>query len=219
MSKIKNLIDHVEFSYDNSKKNISKLNNDILNIEGMSGKKTRHLYNNICNLDNSNYLEIGTYKGSSFISAIYNNNVNSLAIDNWSEFDSSKDIFINNVKNYCPNNNFNFIEKNCFDIVESDIKNYFFDSVDIYLYDGNHDYESHKMAITHFFPFLSKYSIILIDDWRNDGNWSRVQKGTYDGLSQVKLKIHKFIEHISFQEVTGSDEFWNGFGLFVCEKI
>jgi hypothetical protein len=200
------------------KKNISKLNDDILLIEGMSGKKTRHLYNNLCNLDNGNYLEIGVYKGSSFISSIYNNNINALAIDNWSQFNSSKNIFINNVKNYCPNNNFNFIEKNCFDIDKCDINKYL-DGVDVYLYDGDHTYEAHKRSITHFFPFLSKYSIIIIDDWRTDNGWDKVQNGTYAGLNEVNLKVHKFIEHITFQEETGPTEYWNGFGLFVCEKV
>lgn len=212
------LINHAENAYENSEKRISKLTDEILSIEGMSGEKTRHLYNNICDLDNANYLEIGTYKGSSFISSIYKNNINSIAIDNWSEFDGPKDEFINNVNNFCPNQKFNFIEKDSFSISESDINKYY-NSVDIYLYDGCHKYESHKMAITHFSKFLSKYSIILVDDWRDDNNWERVQRGTYDGIKESGLVIHKKIEKITFQESTGRSEYWNGFGLFICEKI
>lgn len=211
------LIKHVENSFENSEKKISKLTNEILSINGMSGTKTRHLYNNICNIDNANYLEIGTYKGSSFISSIYKNNVNSIAIDNWSEFDGPKNEFIDNVNKFCPNQKFNFIEKDSFEISYEDIKKYY-DSVDVYLYDGCHKYESHKKAITHFAKFLSKYSIILIDDWRNDNNWERVQRGTYDGITESGLIVHKQIEKITFQEKTGPLEYWNGFGLFVCEK-
>lgn len=212
------LINHAEKAYENSEKGISKLTNEILSMEGMSGEKTRHLYNNICNLDNANYLEIGTYKGSSFISSIYKNNINSIAIDNWSEFNGPKNEFINNVNSFCPNQRFNFIEKNSFDINEDDINKYY-NSVDIYLYDGCHKYESHKMAITHFSKFLSKYSVILVDDWRNDNNWERVQRGTYDGLRESGLVVHKKIEKITFQESTGRSEYWNGFGLFICEKL
>ena len=212
------LITHVQKSVELSQNNKSKLTNDILNINGMSGKKTRHLYNNICNLSNANYLEVGTWAGSSFISSIYNNNINSLAIDNWSEFDGPKEMFEKNVNNFCPNTKYNFIEKDCFLITEEDIKTVF-DSIDIYLYDGCHEYESHKKAITHFSQFLSKYSIIIIDDWRNDGGWEKVQRGTYDGLNESGLIIHEKIEIITKQEETGPEEYWNGFVIFVCEKI
>lgn len=218
MFELNTLINHVDQSYTNSTLGISKLTNDILEIKGMSGKKTRHLYNNICNLDGANYLEIGTYLGSSFISSIYQNNIKSLAVDNWSEFDGSKDRFIHNVKHFCPNQDFGFIEKDSFLLDETDV-NKFYQTVDIYLYDGCHKYESHKKAITHFYKFLSKYSIIIIDDWRNDNNWERVQRGTYDGITETGLIVHKKIEVITKQEDTGPRDYWNGFGLFVCEKI
>ena len=48
-----NLIDKykslIEKSYEDAEKNISKINNDIMNIDGMTGIKTRHFYNNILN--------------------------------------------------------------------------------------------------------------------------------------------------------------------------
>jgi hypothetical protein len=211
------LIDHVEKSFLSSEKENSKLTSEILNIEGMSGKKTRHLYNNICNLDGANYLEVGTWKGSSFVSAIYGNNIKSVAIDNWSEFDGPKEEFLGNVNKYCPDSDYSFVEKDSFAINQEDI-NLNYDSADIYLYDGCHKYESHKSAITHFSKFLSRYSIIIVDDWRSDDLWERVQRGTYDGLNESGLIIHKKIEIITKQELTGPDEYWNGFGLFVCER-
>jgi len=215
---LSHLIDHVEKSVKNANEGISKLPKEILQMEGMSGIKTRHLYNNICSLDNANYLEIGTCKGSSFVSSLYGNSINALAIDNWSEFNGPKNEFLANMKNLCPNMKYNFIEKNCFSIEDSDIHNVY-ESVDIYLYDGAHDYLSQKNAITHYSKFLSKYSIIIIDDFRSDThNWSQVKKGTYDGLQEAGLIVHKNIEIISKQESDGALEYWNGFGLFVCEK-
>ena len=47
-----NYINHVQISLINANNNISKLNHELLNMEGMSGNKTR-------------YLEIGTWKCSS----------------------------------------------------------------------------------------------------------------------------------------------------------
>lgn len=209
---IEELIQHVELCLENSDKNKSKLTSEILNMEGMSGSKTRHLYNNLCSLENANYLEIGTWKGSSFISANYQNNVNSVAVDNWSEFKGPKEVFLNNLKKHIQSEKHYFIEKDCFLIEDKDfptgIKNF-----DIFLYDGAHDYESQKKAITHFHNFFSKNVIIIIDDWRDI--WNQVIDGTWDGINETKMIVHKFFERKSVQPGV----YWNGVGIFVCERI
>ena len=215
---LEQLIKHVNLSVENSNNNISKLTSEILSIDGMSGNKTRHLYNNICSLNGANYLEIGTWKGSSFISALYGNDINSIAIDNWVEFNGPKDEFISNVDKFCPDRKFKFIEKDCFKIADDEIKSVY-DSIDIYLFDGAHDYESQRKAITYYKHLFSKYVIIIIDDFRSDTPaWANVKKGTYDGIEESGLVIHHKIEIITHQESSGPSEYWNGFGLFVCEK-
>jgi hypothetical protein len=216
-SDLEKLIKHVNKSFDNAENGISNLSEEILSIEGMSGTKTRHLYNNICSLDGANYLEVGTWKGSSFVSSLYKNKINAIAIDNWSEFNGPRQEFIENVNRFIDYE-YNFIEKDSFMISQNEIFD-IYESVDIYLYDGCHEYESHKRAITHFSKFLSKYSIIIIDDWRCDGDWSKVQRGTYDGLRESGLIVHHKVERITQQENNGHSEYWNGVGLFVCEKI
>lgn len=52
----------IENAFENAEKNISKINDEILHIDGMSGKKTRHFYNNLLNIEDARYLEIGTWK-------------------------------------------------------------------------------------------------------------------------------------------------------------
>ena len=59
------LIEHINTSLLKADNYTSKINDEILNIGGMTGKKTRHFYNNICSMDDARYLEIGTWKGSS----------------------------------------------------------------------------------------------------------------------------------------------------------
>jgi hypothetical protein len=216
---LEQLINHVNQSVDNANNNISKLTNDILDMDGMSGNKTRHLYNNLCSLDGANYLEIGTWKGSSFISASYGNNANSIVIDNWSEFNGPFDEFISNVNRFCPEVKYNFIEKDCFKVTDDEIKS-IYDSIDIYLFDGAHDYESQRKAMTYYKHLFSKYVIIIVDDFRSDTpEWANVKKGTYDGIEEAGLIVHHNVEIITYQEATGRSEYWNGFGLFVCEKI
>jgi hypothetical protein len=56
---------HIELSFQNAEKNISKITQDIINMEGMTGINTRHFYNNLLNMPDARYIEIGTWKGSS----------------------------------------------------------------------------------------------------------------------------------------------------------
>lgn len=207
-------IQHIESSIKNAENNYSKLPNDILDIDGFSGNKTRHLYNNICNIPDINYLEIGTYMGSTFISAMYQNSIHGIAVDNWSEFNGPKNKCIENINKYIDKNNFKLIEKNFLDLNEIDLPY----PIDVYLYDGDHSYEAHVKAITNIKQFLSPLSIILIDDFRSDQNWKRVIDGTMDGFDKSKLNIayHKHIN--SYYEIDGRKNFWNGCGIFLCQK-
>ena len=216
MTNVDFLVEHVKESIIMSDSNISGISKEIIDMPGMSGTKTRHLYNNICNLSKDyTYFEVGTWLGSSFISANYKNQINSIACDNWAEFGGRKEQFLKNFENLCSGRELKFIEKDCFNIDQNDLT---FDSIDIYLYDGCHKYTSHKSAITHFSKFLKKYSIVIIDDWRSDGEWSAVENGTYDGFYESKLEIIHVEQRFSKQEHDGSHNYWNGVGIFVCEK-
>jgi hypothetical protein len=105
----------------------------------MSGRKTRHLYNNICQLPGraaitvpttltpssstdsseshtavparatvrarrSHYLEIGSYTGSTCVSAAYKTNVRVTCVDNFSEFkeDKARDTMFANIEAGLP---------------------------------------------------------------------------------------------------------------------
>jgi len=69
-------------------------------MEGMSSTKTRHFYNNLLQMTDARYLEIGTYKGSSVCSAMFNNRAKVICIDNWSEFGGPRSEFLINFKKY-----------------------------------------------------------------------------------------------------------------------
>ena len=59
----------------------------------------------------------------------------------------------------------------------------------------------------------------MVDDWTCD--WVDVKRGTMDGIAEMKLKIHYSCE-IPLVNTTvhhqGGDTFWNGCGVFVCER-
>ena len=185
-------------------------------MEGMSGTKTRNLYNNICSMGFKNYLEIGPWKGSSFISAMYHNNVFGYCVDNWLSFGEPKDEFLDNITKYLKKESFKIIEKDCWTLTQNDIPN----PIDIFLYDADNTYESHIKAITYFHKFFSKYVIIIIDDWVCI-DFPYIKEATLCGLTEMNMKIH-FQEEIGLvntrQYHKSLDTFWNGCGIFVCER-
>ena len=104
------------FRYANIKE--SKINQDILDIEGMSGIKSRHFFNNICSYDDTRYLEIGSFHGSTFCAALYENNIKAVSIDNWSQFgdQNPKEHFMENLEKYRGLSDVKFIEKDCWEV-------------------------------------------------------------------------------------------------------
>jgi hypothetical protein len=208
------LIDHVRQAVANAFANVSKLPVEITDgLEGMSGAKTRHLYNNVCSLQGATYLEVGTFKGSSFIAAMYGNpTLRGICIDHWSEFGGRED-FYRNLKSHLPGaSNVTVIDDNCWDVRLSQ-------KVDIFMYDGAHSYEDHKRAITHFAPCFSNRVVLMIDDWCCD--WVSVRRGTLDGIRAAGLKV-LWSQEIGLVNADrfhqGGDTFWNGCGIFVCAK-
>jgi hypothetical protein len=167
-------------AFEKAERNDSKITDEILNMDGMSGKKTRHFYNNLLNKDDARYLEIGTWKGSSVCSAMYQNKAKVVCIDNWSEFDGPKDEFLKNFEMYKGNNDAHFIEQDCFKVDISKLPKF-----NIYMYDGNHTQYSHFKALIYYFDCLDDEFIFIVDDW----NWKYVRDGTYDAFEELKLTI------------------------------
>jgi hypothetical protein len=170
----------LERAFQNAEKKISKITNDIINMEGMTGTKTRHFYNNLLNTDDARYLEIGTWKGSSVCSAMYKNKAKIICIDNWSEFGGPKDEFVNNFNKFKGENDATFIESDCFKVDVSILPKF-----NIYMYDGNHTNESHYKALLHYYNCLDDIFIFIVDDW----NWKDVRDGTFESIKKLNLKV------------------------------
>ena len=77
------LIDHIEDSILKAEANESKLPRSVLHdIHGMSTHKTRAFMNNLVNIPGGRYLEIGSWKGSTLISACITEKT-IVIIDDW----------------------------------------------------------------------------------------------------------------------------------------
>ena len=170
----------VETAFQNAENNISKITNDIINMEGMSGIKTRHFYNNLLNTENARYLEIGTWKGSSVCSAMCGNKATVVCIDNWSQFGGPKDEFLVNFEKFKGENDATFIENDCYKVDVSLLPKF-----NIYMYDGDHTNESHYNALLHYYNCLDDVFIFIVDD----RNWEKVRNGTTKSIQKLNLKI------------------------------
>lgn len=177
METYKDLIDK---AFQNAENHISKITNDIITMDGMSGTKTRHFYNNLLNTDDARYLEIGTWKGSSVCSAMCKNKAKVICIDNWSEFEGPKSEFLINFEKFKGENDARFIENDCFKVDVSTLPKF-----NIYMYDGNHTNESHYKALLHYYNCLDDVFIFIVDDW----NWQDVRDGTKHSIQKLNLKV------------------------------
>jgi len=153
---------------------------------GFSGYRFRHMMNNICSLPGVNYLEVGTYKGSTLISAVSGNesSLSSInAIDNFSEFSiktNPKNELIQNIERFLPNAKINFYEEDCFKFNVKKLP-----KIDVFFYDGEHSEESQYKAFVHFYPSLADTFITVIDDWEQEG----VRKGTRRAWEELGFEI------------------------------
>ena len=202
------LVNHVLSCLEKTDNLESNLTEEVLNMEGMSGKKTRHFYNNLCSLEKARYLEIGSWKGSSTCSALCNNKLTCLCIDNWSEFGGPKEEFLENFNKFKGTNDAQFLERNCWNIETSSIGRF-----NIYMYDGDHSEQSQYDALVRYYQALDDEFIFLVDDW----NFNDVKVGTFRAMVDLKLNI-LFEKQINTESDDPKNDWHNGIGIFVLEK-
>lgn len=206
---------HIETSFENAENYTSKITIDIINMEGMSGTKTRHFYNNLLSIPDARYLEIGTWKGSSVCSAMCGNKAKVTCIDNWSEFGGPKNEFLMNFEKFKGENEASFIENDCYSV---DV--YKLPKINMYMYDGNHTNENHYKALLHYYNCLDDIFIFIVDDW----NWKEVRDGTMTSIQKLNLKVlyEKEVRLTWDNSVTPEPElsknWWNGIYIAILQK-
>lgn len=224
------LVKHVEESLQKGERYESKLNDRVLAIEGFSAKKIKHLLNNLCTLQDATYLEIGCWNGSTLCAAVTGNESilkQVIAIDNWSEFGGPKKKFFRNTSKFIRRANLQMVEQDCFTV---NLHQVFSSPVNIYFYDGAHDYASQKNAFTYFHPIFDDVFIALVDDWR----WADTRNGTLDALAELNYEILYRADLYSStdsdleawdnkecwnrSEYWNREEYWNGLTLLVLRK-
>jgi hypothetical protein len=156
---------------------------------GFSGESFRHFMNNMGRIPDLNYLEVGSYCGSTLFSFLFNNldNINkAYAVDNWSQFNDvgdPKSSFFKNRDLFFPNgiDQLEVIEHDCFTLDLSKIK----EKINFYFYDGPHSEDDHYNAYMYYNDVLDDEFITVIDDW----NSNSVKRGTSSAFKELGYEI------------------------------
>jgi hypothetical protein len=207
------LISHVKNSILKAQNEISKLPAEVLSIDGMSSTKVRHLLNNLCSLPNTSYLEIGCWKGSTFIASLYNNQstiVSAIGIDNWSLFNGPQELFEKNCRYFLTNFPYLIYNENSFTL---NVNATFSLPITVYFYNGGHTSLEQELAFSYYDSVLNDVFVAVVDDW----NWQRVEFGTRKAIAKLNYEV--LFERILPARHNGDRElWWNGLFVAVIRK-
>lgn len=223
---MQDIINHVEKSLYFGEKEVSKLTDEIMQIEGLTSKKVKCFLNNLCGFDGASYLEMGSYKGATFCAAIYGNEINSIAIDDWKDLEllpaafsiwqvpaSAKpktnpyDIFVKNLSKCNFAGKTQIINGNYLEIQPKDLNK----KSNIIFYDGAHTFQDQYKVMSKIKDFAEDIFVLVVDDW----NWEK--RGILHGI--VDFKYKELYKKEIFTKGEDPRNFWNGLGIFILSNI
>lgn len=237
------LIEHVRTSIRKATIGVSKLSGAALAVDGMSSSKVRHLLNNLCSLQGTSYLEIGSYKGSTLVAALVGNEgtlARASAVDDFSQFGGPRQAFWENVDAHIDSklrhsSRFLFVEDDAFtdetleelgkplrgaqdnadEIRADEIRKDWEEEqqYNVYMYDGGHTAEDHRRAFTQIGPLLAPMFVVVIDDW----NQEQAKGGTREAFAELSWTVVYETELPS--RGNGDEElWWNGLAVAIVKK-
>lgn len=228
------LVDHVQNCINLAERGESKLPREVWDTEklfGMSSPKNRHFLNNLLDrtlaapygVERFRYLEIGCWKGSTAIAALYKNpGVAYWVVDDFStvwnprlrfEGDTIKTELFDNFNTYLGHPP-NLIEQDVFSINPAE---YNISNVNFYFYDGSHTELDQYNGIMYFFDQLADDFVIIVDDYMEH----QVREGTHRAVLEL-LKTNRMI--VYYEAALGSlnngnlNHWWNGLYVMVGHK-
>ncbi len=196
---------------------VNSVNSDFkTTVPGISSSRIDKLLNELGKISTS-YLEVGCLGGRTFSSAISGNKMNAYAVDLWKEgvtsenesveITATKEEFIQNILPYKGENKIKIFNCDFIDVDKSAIKN-----IDLFFYDGDHSYESTKLAVEYFADTFADECVLVFDD----ANWDGVVNGATEGIRKAGLTIQ--YEKKMLNEVEDALMWWNGLYIVVVKK-
>lgn len=190
-----------------------------LDIPGLTSIRVQSLLNRLAQGVDT-YLEVGTALGATFCAVIKDNPIMAIAIDNWIDNVQPRNegrvampqndiqVFAENVRKYQGNSKITVLNGNCFAVDVTP----FAGQIKMFFYDGPHEVEACKLAMTHFAPALSEEAIVIFDD----ANWNNVVEGAKQGIEAAGLKVS--YEKLLLNDEEDPNGWWNGLYIAVVRK-
>ena len=225
---------HIKEAFKDADQNKSKVSDHTLNLNGMCGAKTLHLYNNLCNMPSTNYLEIGMYKGKTFCAAAENNEGIFIGMDNWSQFDGApaKNECVQNInfgrgQNASIDNEMHWIESDCWDhrvteFLTEKVEDFPGKAFNVYMFDGPHEVYHHEDALTKYIDLMADEFIFIVDDFeRGKEILEPAKEGTERAIEKLGLEV------VYHESRMGGDmnpdkplrtDWWDGVGVYFLRK-
>jgi len=191
----------------------------LVEVGGMSSPRVCHFLNRlVAQIEPGEcYLEVGTWRGLTLLSAAYGNlGRPCIGCDKfrfWGRFSgwgfAAKRSLRSNLERY---------RDQCGPIVfHAMTSERMFRAhpppapVGVYFYDGDHSHAGTARGITMAAPYLARRSVLLVDDW----NDPVIGRATREALDHARLRI------LWFRDLKGDHStrgWWNGVGVFYLEK-
>jgi predicted O-methyltransferase YrrM len=145
------------------------------------------------------YVEVGTYRGTSLISAHLGNEGDFVALDNWSLGDGSREQLDANLERYGVKAT--MLEGDAFETLRNGALGD--RTVGVYYYDNGHEYEQQLDGMRLIEPYLASPSLVIVDDT----DWERVERAVDDYLAEQPRATEIFRAD---GKDRGHPEWWEG---------
>jgi len=198
---------------------VDSVNNPIkIDIPGLTSTRVQSLINGLAK-ESLKYLEIGSYQGATAAAALLGNTIEAYFVDIWQEapqavregWETPKtntlEEFKNNIAQYKGNNKIFISNSDMFKVNVSKISD-----IDLFFYDGPHDFESTKNAVKYYSSVFANQSILIFDD----ANWTEVVQGAHKGIIESGLKI--LYSKKILNSLESEKDWWNGIYILVVER-
>ena len=186
--------------------------------EGLSSNIVRHFLNNLLSKPDAIYMELGVHAGSTFYAATMNRDVESFAIDNYSEKEISPFRDEVEMEGYQdPKKTFwaglqekqYFCAKTIQDLTPRDIHK----QPNVIFYDADHDPQAQYDNLTFLIPAFADKFILVVDD----ANFMGVVQSSEFWVKEHKLNL-LFERKILTKVPEDPNGWWNGVHIMVCKK-
>jgi predicted O-methyltransferase YrrM len=150
-----------------------------------------------CLGEGEHYVEVGTFRGTSLVSAALGNDGPFVALDNWSMGDGSREQLEANLDRYRVQAT--ILDGDAFETLRRGIPS----PVGAYYYDNGHEYEQQLDGMRLAEPYLASPALVIVDD----SDWDRVARAVDDYVA-AQPRVRQILRYDG--KDLGHPEWWEG---------